>query len=233
MEQRLSNQAGCNCRAKRGNRSSRSFPIPPAVGPGGEERRRGLPRFGQAFRDRVRFDAGREPVRGYRRNWNGGIAGEPIKARWGVGRMDYADRSGPLRPGESGSGVARPGERQLQDELRRAAERPARQGSLDPGPRYEGDQRLVRRRKGDLRDGGTGRTDRIERPERGRRPPVADPSPVGGAGRGRPHGQETLRIRRPLRSDQGRGPSGLYRCRFQGHEQRCASRPSRSRRGPS
>ena len=45
--------------------------------------------------------------------------------------------------------------RPIQDEFRLPPGGPAGAERLDPGPGHEGNQRLVRRRQGDLRDGGT------------------------------------------------------------------------------
>ena len=156
-----------------------------------------------------------------------------IKARWGVGRMDYAIDPGLYALGNPDRESPVLVSANYKMSFDRVAELPARQECLDPGPRYEGDQCLVRRRKGDLRDGGTGQKDRSERLERGRQPPVGDPSPIGGAGCGRPHGEKTLRLRCPL-SVRSRPrtfrPISMPVSRPQA---KCASRPSRSRRGPS
>jgi len=126
--------------------------------------------------------------------------------------MDYA--IDPVcTPGKPESGIAvlvSANYKMSFDELRSSL--PA--GSLDPRPRYEGDQCLVRRRQGDLRDGGTGQKDRVKRLESDRQPPVGRPPPVGGAGCGGPHGEKALRLRHPLWSDQGRGLAGLYGRRF-------------------
>ena len=85
------------------------------------------------------------------------------KARWGVGRMSYTVPPGLYavgRPDPWSPVLVTANYKMSFDHVRAGLRRPV---GLDPGPRHARDQRLVRRREGDLRDG------RAHRPGRGER----------------------------------------------------------------
>ncbi len=71
-------------------------------------------------------------------------------------------------------------------------------GLVDPGPRYEGNQRLVRRRQRHIRHDGIGGPHLLHGTGQGRLASQAHPPPARGERRHGPHGQEVHRLFRDL-----------------------------------
>ena len=140
-----------------------------------------------------------------------------FKARWGVGRMDYAVDPGLYALGhpDGNSPVLVTANYKMSfDSLRSALPggmpgywSSIRRGSMSGAPPE---------RAPSGRRNWFGRIE-LSGLKEGRHPPVTDPSPVGSAGRRRPHGEETFRVSASVMVRSSLRPSGLSGCGLQGH----------------